>query len=1071
MKKSKLLTFILSIMTCICIGAGIGTMQSKGTSLITARAEDSEYAQLVVGDNIISVTQEDIESGAIIATFTVESAGWYTFYGAELVVNVGTLEGNIIGTGSLELEATTYFIVLGTDVISTPGEYVAKIAEGIVNFAPTVHEAGQLYSHESGIGSKSDTVFDFYFRTDSNDAKHGNGEWNIEYGATSVDNIKLTRGGVTTSVAVVDQGTIVRLNAVDHYMKFEGHTVSNLLPVQDGDVFTISGTFKCTSDETQMINITETTVTYVNGALKFSTDPVVIEAGKMYAHENGFNAKENNGNGFGFYFRTDANDAKHSGYDGDEDGWDVEYGATSADNIKLTRNGETTSVAKVGQGTIVRLNEVDHYMKLVPWTTEGVLPVKDGDVFTISGTFKCTSDATQLFNITETTVTYVNGALKFSTDPVVLEAGQMYAHETGFNANENNGNGFGFYFRTDANDAKHSGYDGDEDGWDVEYGATSADNIKLTRNGETTSVAKVGQGTIVRLNEVDHYMKLVPWTTEGVLPVKDGDVFTISGTFKCTSDATQLFNITETTVTYVNGALKFSTDPVVQDIGQMYAHSGGFGYHKEGDVTTDLVSGFHFSMAENDIPYDTSWALEYKSTSSNNIKLTRGDQTVSITSSSMPAFVKVDTNIYYLKLDKWILDKFDVFPFQEGDVLTVGGEFVYGDTHVNIEETVIEFKNGVLYYSSDIIIDCEAEDDANVGAYFSMAEENQAPYDDWSIDYAPLTADAIKLIRNGETTNIAQVGKRTVVKFDAKRYYLDNIGTLVAGDIIIIDGQFKCTKSGVSSAYVLNISESIFVVEDVEVEKEGAMVTTQNMKATTAPRFTLLNGAGEVHFAPEHFEELNGGKLAFGVTLADLGIESGSGFGIEPTKDADGSYTYTFDNWYVGDEAVDFNKIYVGDVVIAPKFIATPIEYTITFVANGETCHVLTFTVLNMQDIVFPDVPALEGYEGAWDKAVEDVTLENMTVTAEYTEIVGGGGDEPDSEESSSESTPESTPESDVESDSELIESAPSADSEESSQSQDPVDNVKGCLGSIGATSFLSVVALMAVAMIRRKRQ
>ncbi len=626
--------------------------------------------------------------------------------GSETVSVGNTGAGTIVKVSATEYyfktEAwmnSTYYPLQDGDVLTISGAFVGNtfkkvtvnIVETKVTYSgdaftfstPTVHEAGQMYAHGNGVNANENgggaNGFAFYFKTEANNAAY-NGDWSLEYGATSVDNVKLTRNGVTTSVAVVGQGMVVRYSETDHYMKFAGHTVSNVLPVQEGDVFTISGTFKCTSDATQMFTITETTVTYTNGVMKYSTDPVVHEAGQLLKHDSGIG--NNSDSEFAFYFKTDANDAAHG--DGD---WSVEYGATSVDNVKLTRNGETTSVAAVGQGMIVRLNEIDHYMKFVPWTTSGVLPVQEGDVFTISGTFKCTSDATQMFNITETTVTYTNGALKYSTDPVVYEAGKMYTHENGVNLNEYDGNGFGFYFYTDAHEALY----GD---WGYEYGATSVDNVKLTRNGVTTSVAAVGQGMLVRYGaNNENYIKFVPWTTSNVLPVQDGDVFTISGTFKATSDATQMFTITETTVTYKNGALKFSTDPEVYEAGKMTAHNNGI------ENNTDSEFAFYFKTEANGAAYASDWSVEYGATSVDNVKLTRNGVTTSVAVVGQGMVVRYSETDHYMKFAGHTVS--NVLPVQEGDVFTISGTFKCTSDATQmfyIEETMITYSNEQLSY-------------------------------------------------------------------------------------------------------------------------------------------------------------------------------------------------------------------------------------------------------------------------------------------------------------------------------------------------------------------------------------
>ena len=590
---------------------------------------------------------------------------------------------------------STYFPLQDGDVLTISGAFVGNtfkrvtvnIAETKVTYSggaftfstPTVHEAGQMYTHENGVNLNEyeGNGFGFYFRTDANSAKY-NSDWSVEYSATSVDNIKLTRNGETTSVAVVGQGTIVKLNETDHYMKFVPWTTTGVLPVQEGDVFTISGTFKCTSDDMQMFKITETTVTYTNGGLKYSTDPIVHEAGPMYTHSTGIG--NNTDSEFAFYFKTDANDAAYA------NDWSKEYGATSVDNIKLTRNGETTSVAVVGQGTIVRLNEIDHYMKFAPWTTSGVLPVQEGDVFTISGAFKCTSDATQMFNITETTVTYTNGGLKYSTDPTVYNVGQMYSHTGGAVVSGNGG--WAIHFMTDENNAPFNA------DWSMEYQATIADNVKLTRNGETTSVANLGQGLIVKFGENAYCFKAEAWTLSCGRDFVDGDVLTIGGQFiHAASNA--IINITETTLTYKNGRFAFSTDPAVYEAGKMSAHENGVNLNEyEGNGF-----GFYFRTKANDAKYNSDWSVEYGATSVDNVKLTRNGVTTSVAIVGQGTIVKLNETDHYIKFVPWTTT--GVLPVQEGDTFTISGTFKCTSDATQmfeITKTTVVYTNGELQY-------------------------------------------------------------------------------------------------------------------------------------------------------------------------------------------------------------------------------------------------------------------------------------------------------------------------------------------------------------------------------------
>ena len=1048
MKKGKFLIPALAMLMCFSVGAGVSSLSSFDADCVTAAANELGLPELVIGDNTITVTEEAVAEGMVLTVFTVEEAGVYTFISNAFNVSVGDMDGNVIGKGSLELNSGTYFVILGTDTISTAGNYVATIMEGVPAPEPTVHEAGQMYAHNNGVNANENgggaNGFAFYFKTEANEAAY-NGDWSFEYGATTADNIKLTRNGVTTSIANVGQGTIVRYSETEHYMKLVPWTVSNALPLQEGDVLTIGGTFKCTKDDTQMFNITETTVTYKNGTIRYSTDPEVHDAGHMLKHDVGIG--NNSEAEFAFYFKTNANGAAY------KDDWSLEYGATSVDNVKLTRNGVTTSVAVVGQGMIVRLNEIDHYMKFAPWTVSSVLPVQEGDVFTISGAFKCTSDATQMFEIAETTVTYENGTIRYSTDPEVHDAGQMYTHENGVNLNEYEGNGFGFYFRTDANSAK---YNSD---WSVEYSATSVDNIKLTRNGETTSVAVVGQGTIVKLNETDHYMKFVPWTTAGVLPVQEGDVFTISGAFKCTSDATQMFEIAETTVTYENGALKYSTDtqvpdepdqpdqpdepdqpdtPVIDAIeaGQMYVHNNG----GNGD------KGVYFTLTENALPYNTDWSVEYKATSVDCIKLTRNGETFNVANVNQGLIVKYGATDYYLKMEGWLNEN---FPMQEGDVLTISGIFRARDAETDyfaIAETSITYEYGLYQFSTaDKVEIIETgymyahpyATNSAAGLHFSMNENGSTFNEDWSVEYASVTANSVRLIRGGQTIDVGNMDAGTIVKFSATEYYIkfenwiNNNFPLQNGDVILVDGLFKCKASD----DIMNISASYIRVEETET---GYIFKFLN------PSVTFVNNDGTV--------------LGVKVYAYEAGVLAEKP-AVDPTATAEG-YTCVFLGWYNGETAWNFETDTIASaVVLQAKYEMVAIEYKASFVADGETVDEITFTIENMGAIALPTVPEKEGYTGKWDKTIADITLADIIFTAVYEEVEEPS--EPPMEDDSSVVTPP------VEDD-----SSSSDNSEESSSSSSSVTDSKGCKSAIGGIAGGGVaLGFAAVALLKKKEE
>lgn len=94
---------------------------------------------------------------------------------------------------------------------------------------------------------------------------------------------------------------------------------------------------------------------------------------------------------------------------------------------------------------------------------------------------------------------------------------------------------------------------------------------------------------------------------------------------------------------------------------------------------------------------------------------------------------------------------------------------------------------------------------SNDGFWFTM-DANDIPADDtWVLEYTPVSEDVLKLVRGGETVNIAIPGRGTLVKASEAEYYLKlewNIGdyskTITVGDQIIVEGDFTNTSNGVT---------------------------------------------------------------------------------------------------------------------------------------------------------------------------------------------------------------------------------------------------------------------------------
>ncbi|MBQ2769137.1 MAG: InlB B-repeat-containing protein [Clostridia bacterium] len=138
-------------------------------------------------------------------------------------------------------------------------------------------------------------------------------------------------------------------------------------------------------------------------------------------------------------------------------------------------------------------------------------------------------------------------------------------------------------------------------------------------------------------------------------------------------------------------------------------------------------------------------------------------------------------------------------------------------------------------------------------------------------------------------------------------------------------------------------------------------------------------------------------KTAADVTLADLQVAPVLTI-IEYTVTfvADGetvdTATYTVENTEITVPEAPAKEYYTvawesytlttGDVTV--NAVYTAVEYTVTFVADGETVGTVTYTV-DSTEITAPEVPAKSGYTAAWE--AYELNGGDVTVNAVYTEI------------------------------------------------------------------------------------
>ena len=207
------------------------------------------------------------------------------------------------------------------------------------------------------------------------------------------------------------------------------------------------------------------------------------------------------------------------------------------------------------------------------------------------------------------------------------------------------------------------------------------------------------------------------------------------------------------------------------------------------------------------------------------VKLVRGGQTYHVAHTLRETICKFSATDYYYEF--WTLDTYK--PVVAGDILIVEGNFINKSSGeiLSIAKTTITFnEDGTATFESEEVEE-EEEGVLNVGPmtenssglsenilYFTLAE-NELPSGLTKSDFRPVSADAIRLIRDGVMYNVANPGEKTIVKQTASKYRLLR-GALTMelqpGDILIVDGKFTGGNTGAAEVYTIAIQKTYIVI-------------------------------------------------------------------------------------------------------------------------------------------------------------------------------------------------------------------------------------------------------------------
>ncbi len=820
---------------------------------------------------------------------TYEMVGAVTKYGTD------SYYLSLEGSENLPLQNKDYLIVEGNFVNADNGytlniskTYILVDGENLIYSVtePEVnltYEVGVLNSHGAGVVTGDNGIKGIYATSIATDATSG--DWSYEYTPVTTENYKLIRDGVTYNVGRPGEGTLVMFGQTEYYLKQENNTFdSSLLPLQKGDILVLEGNWSCNQDASSVITIDTTYILVVGeSTVKFSAQmPNVVKISVLKESQNGRA-------GSGFYATADSNSAPLNTE------WSLRYVAQSADAVKYISNGATSDVANTEAEMLVKFTEYDYFFE--GSTLNGTYAnIAAGDMYIVDGLFYNAANNVYI-DIDTTYIQFTADDELFSSTEPVPEV----IHQIGVLAESGNGTRVdaagtvtGVYAIADVNDAPY----GD---WSVEYTPAEASGFKLIRGGVTYNVGVNGSGTIVKFTDRDYFVKLEDHTikfsdSSAVLPMQDGDILIIEGSWVQATDPTVKVNFAKTYILLDGTNAIFSaTEPVVTpvyEVGVLAPHSAGTNVDSE----SGYIKGIYAVGTATEATYNTDWSVDYAPVSAENVQLIRGGATYHVGVPGTRTLILFSQTDYYLDVNEGTITN-GLLPLQEGDILLLEGQFSCNQdaySVINITKTYISISGNTAVFSAEDprIINVGtmyaheagfSGGDTISGIYF-MTESNAVPAnEDWSVRYAATDASNVKLIRGGTTQNIAVVGANTIVKMSDQAGWLclENASIIstypiVAGDVLVVEGAFHNTSNGytmvIEKTYIIVGSDGVSFTTQYEETDYGTVILP-----TSVDTMTIGTWAGSYHhFTDERLAELKKAGITklIGVNPAYVGSEN-----------------------------------------------------------------------------------------------------------------------------------------------------------------------------------------------------